>query len=133
MGQYLLLRYSNVIGTMWLLTGVTVLPVSMMPPRSGTVNFGSCLTRSRPSYLMELSPSVTCENCLNLLNNNAYLTIFKIWISQVGSEVFLNSPLYADDKVITRINDDELQIAVFALNNTLVEYELKISVQKSKN
>lgn len=47
-------------------------------------------------------------------------------------KIFLNSILYADDKVIIQDTEDKMQMAVYKLNQTAIEYGFKISTEKTK-
>jgi hypothetical protein len=46
--------------------------------------------------------------------------------------LILNTILFADDQVIVTSIEDDMQRAVYALNNVAMKYNLKISVNKTK-
>lgn len=70
---------------------------------------------------------------------NIYLGyIIKRWKNMVpsgihlGKNTFLNTLLYADDQVILQENEDNLQISIYQLEQILKEYNLIVSVNKTK-
>jgi len=64
--------------------------------------------------------------------------MFRTWKSKthqginLGRNFFFSSLLYADDKVIIYYSEDKMQRAIFKLNKIADNYNLKISVTKTK-
>jgi uncharacterized membrane protein YgaE (UPF0421/DUF939 family) len=64
--------------------------------------------------------------------------MFRTWKSKIhqginfGRNSFLSSLLYADDEVIIYYSEDKMQRAIFKLNKIADNYNLKISVTKTK-
>lgn len=70
---------------------------------------------------------------------NIYIDdMFRTWKSYVNpgiylkNNTFLNSLLYADDKVIIQDSEDKLQKSIYVLNKITKEYNFKIAAQKTK-
>jgi hypothetical protein len=54
----------------------------------------------------------------------------EIWLKETAA---LNTLLFADDQIIIRESEDELQRSTFYLNNICKSYNLKVSINKTKN
>ncbi len=52
---------------------------------------------------------------------------------QLKGSFYINSILYADDKVVLQETENKLQMSIFILKNILEEYGLKMSAQKLKS
>ena len=70
---------------------------------------------------------------------NIYIDdVLRLWKTKVDSgiqlqgDIYVNSLLYADDKVIIQETEDQLQKAIFTFNTILRNYGLRISAAKSK-
>ncbi len=63
--------------------------------------------------------------------------MFRTWKLNIDRDIyfrkiFLNSILYADDKVIIQDTEDKMQMAVYKLNQTAIEYGFKYPQKKTK-
>lgn len=69
---------------------------------------------------------------------NIYMDdMFRTWKLNVDpgiyfKKTFLNSLLYADDKVIIQDSEDKMQMAVYKLHQIAADYGFKVSIEKTK-
>ena len=69
---------------------------------------------------------------------NLYLDeVIRIWLKKLKTskyfkELIFNTLLFADDQFIISDTEDNLQKAVYLLNNILKEYNLEIATKKTK-
>jgi hypothetical protein len=90
------------------------------------------------SNFTEINKGV-CQRCplLPVLFNIYIDKVIKEWQHMIKQNVMmknliLNTILFVDDQVIVARTEDDMQRAVYALNNVAIKYNLKISVNKTK-
>lgn len=103
--------------------------------RETSIILGNC----KPNIIVSTNKGVRQGCSISPTLFNIYLDdIYRVWKNKVDRGVqlkgsfYINSILYADDKVVIQETENKLQMSIFILKNILEEYGLKMSAQKSK-